>query len=98
MWMALCGSIVLWPVVHVVFTRLRSVVEDYQKRAQDVRDWLADEEVDGLLEIDRYIEDFKAEKEKGKKEEKRGEKTNVEGTVSAPPPYVQVKTEKSSIS
>jgi len=95
-WLAVCGSMVLSLAIYAVFRGVKSVVEVYRKRIQEVDEWLADEEVEGLLKNDIYLEDSgKVEKEEVS-EEKGGEKTSVE--ESFPPPYIPMKTEKSSTS
>ena len=94
LWLAVCGSMVLSPAVYAVFRGVKSVVEVYWKRVQEVDEWLADEEVEGLLKNDGYLEDFAEVKKEEVAEGKGGEKTSVE--ESPPPPYIPMKTEKSS--
>lgn len=96
--LAVCGSMVLSPVVYAVFRGVKSVVEVYRKRVQEVDEWVADEEVEGLLKNDTYIEDFGEVEKREVAEGKGGEKTSVEKSLPPPPPYIPMKTEKSSSS
>jgi hypothetical protein len=97
MLLAVCGSMVLSPAVYVVFRGVKSVVEVYRKRIRELDEWIADEEVEGLLENDRYLEDsVEVEIEEGA-EGKGGEKTIVEESLPSPP-YDSMKTENSSTS
>ena len=89
---------VLSSTVYAVFRGVKSVVEVYRKRIQEVDEWVADEEVEGLLTNDRYLEDFGEVDEDEVAEEKGGEKTSVEESLPPPPPYIPMKTEKSSTS
>lgn len=54
---AIWGTIMLVPAVYGVFIRVKRVVGMYQRRAQEVDEWVADEEVEGLLRYDTYVED-----------------------------------------
>lgn len=92
-WLAVCGSMVLSPAVYALFRGVKSVVEVYRKRIQEVDEWVADEEVEGLLMSDRYLENS-GEVEK----QEVAEKTSVEESLPPPPPYIPTKTEKSSTS
>lgn len=96
--LAVCGSMVLLPAVYAVFTGVKSVVEVYQKRIQEVDEWVANEEVDGLLQYDRYLEDFGEVEKEEVAEEKGGEQSSVEDSLPLPPPHIPMKTEKSSTS
>jgi len=84
--LAICGILVLSQVVNAMLHGVKSVVGVYRKRVQEVDEWLADEEVEGLLNNDVYLE------------EKEGEKTSVKESLHPPPPYIPMKTEKSAIS
>ena len=97
LWSAVCRSIVLSPAVYAAFRGVKSVVEVYQKRVQEVDEWVADEEVEGLLKNDRYLEDFEQVEKEKVAEGKGDEKTSVEESLP-PPPYILIKTEKSSTS
>lgn len=94
--LAICASVVLAPAVYAVFRGVKSVIDVYRKRIQEVDEWVADEEVEGLLVNDRYLEDFRKVEKEEVAEEKGGEKTGVEESPP-PPPYIPMKTEKSSI-
>jgi hypothetical protein len=94
-WLAVCGSMVLSPAVYAVFRGVKSVVKVYRKKVQEVDEWLADEEVEGLLKNDRYLEDFGEVEKEEVAEGKGGEKTSVEESLPPPPPYIPMKTEKS---
>ena len=96
--LAVCGSMVLSPVVYAVFRGVKSVVEVYRKRVQEVDEWVADEEVEGLLKNDTYIEDFGEVEKREVAEGKGGEKTSVEESLPPSPPYIPMKTEKNSAS
>ncbi|RDW59556.1 hypothetical protein BP6252_12643 [Coleophoma cylindrospora] len=97
-WLVVCGSMVLSPVAYAMFRGVKNVVEVYRKRAQEVDEWLEEEEVEGLLNDDRYIEDFEELEKEEVAEGKGGEKTSVEESLPPPPPYIPMKTEKSSTS
>jgi hypothetical protein len=61
-----CVSLVLGQLIYTMFQGLMNVVEVHRKRIQEVDEWLADEEVEGSLNIDRYVEGTgKLEKELG---------------------------------
>jgi hypothetical protein len=62
-----------------------------------VDEWVADEDVEGLLKNDRYLEDFGEVEKEEVAEGKRGEKTSVEESLP-PPPHIPMKTGKSSTS
>ncbi|KAH7419350.1 hypothetical protein BKA64DRAFT_737548 [Cadophora sp. MPI-SDFR-AT-0126] len=84
--LAVCVSMMLSPFVYAGHRGVKGVLEMYQMRIKEVDDFLADEEIDGWLESDRYYEDFGYdEKEEAAEEEERGEKTSVERSL--PPPY-----------
>ncbi|KFY51707.1 hypothetical protein V497_08918 [Pseudogymnoascus sp. VKM F-4516 (FW-969)] len=51
------GIVMFTPVVYGVIIRVKRVVGMYQRRAQEVDEWVADEEVEGLLRYDTYVED-----------------------------------------
>lgn len=55
-WLAVCGIMVLSPAVYTVLGVVKSVFEVYKKRIQEVDEWIADEDVDGLLQNDTYLE------------------------------------------
>jgi hypothetical protein len=95
--LAVCGSMVLSPSVYAVFRGVKNMVEVYRKRIQEVDEWLADEEVEGLLNNVEYVEDFRDVKKEEVAQGKGGEKTSVEESLP-PPPYSPIKTEKSSTS
>jgi hypothetical protein len=90
-----CGSMVLSPFVYAVFRGVKSVVELYQNRVQEVDEWLADEEVEGLLKSDTYLEDFGEVEKQGVAVGNGGEKNGVKESPSHPLPYIPMKTEKS---
>ena len=94
--LAVWGSMVLSPAGYAVFKGVRSVVEMYRKRIQEADEWVADEEVEGLLMFDRYLEDFGEVEMEKVAEGKEGEKTSVKESLPPPPPYIPMKTEKSS--
>lgn len=103
-WVAVCGSMVLSPFVYAlsrgvkrVVNGMKGVVEVHQKRMREVDEWLADEEMEGLLEGDKSFEDFEEVEKKDYAEGKGDEKTSVKKPLHSSP-HVPMKLEKSSIS
>ena len=88
--LALCANIALSLVVYTLFRAVKHVVDMYRMRMQEVDEWLMDEE----LEVSAYYEEVWKEKVAA---EKGGEKMDLEESL-LPPPYIQVKEEKTSIS
>ena len=100
---AALGCVVLLLVVSAVWRggrrSVKRVVGTYRKRIQEVDEWVADEEVEGLLQGDRYLDDFTmVEEETVQSEtlekEKGGKRTSIEEDL---PPYssqIPIKTEK----
>lgn len=78
--LAVCGSMVLSPAVYAVFSGVKSVVEMYRMRIQEVDEWVADEEVDGPLKKDRNLEDFAEVKKEKTAEGNGGKNTNLATT------------------
>ncbi|OBT71896.1 hypothetical protein VF21_10570 [Pseudogymnoascus sp. 05NY08] len=91
--LVISGIIMLLPVVYGVFISVKGVVGMYQRRTQEVDEWVADEEVEGLLRYDTYLEDSREIREEEVSEEEGGKMTSVE---EPPPPYSPMKTEGSS--
>lgn len=87
LWLAVCIAPVLLLGIYAVFRGLKWVVDVHRNRVQEVDDWLADEEVEGLLRSDRYLEGL-WESEKKLAERKASEKTNVKEAFPLPPPYL----------
>ncbi|KAL2076075.1 hypothetical protein VTL71DRAFT_1018 [Oculimacula yallundae] len=75
--LAVCASMVLSPFVYAISRGVKTVLHTYLSRIQEVDDWNADEEIDGILMHDRYFEDFKATKIEDD-DVKEGEKTCIE--------------------
>ena len=86
--LAVCGSIVLSPFVYSVYRAMKSVLEMYQNRTKEVDDWVADEEIEGWLESDRYFEDFGYDEKVEAVEEKEREKPSVDKPLP-PPRYTE---------
>ncbi|KAG4434366.1 hypothetical protein IFR05_010140 [Cadophora sp. M221] len=79
--LGVCGSMVLSPFVYAATRAVKSVLEMYRNRIQEVDDWVADEEVEGLLMNDRYYGDFEEVEGSEQAEDavrKGSEKTSVE--------------------
>jgi hypothetical protein len=76
--LVVCTSMALSPAVYAVVRGVKSVVGMYRGRIEEAHEWLADEEVDGLLQGDRYFGDSRESKEEEVAKEKGGEKTSVE--------------------
>jgi hypothetical protein len=87
-WLVVCGSMVLSPAIYAVSRGVKSVIEVYRKRVQEVDEWAADEEVEGLLKNDRYLEDFREVKKDEVTNGRGCEKTSVEEPLPPPPPYI----------
>ncbi|PVH89584.1 hypothetical protein DL98DRAFT_647325 [Cadophora sp. DSE1049] len=85
--LALCGSMVLSPFVYAVYRGVKGVFEMYRMRMKEVDDWVADEEIGGWLESNRYLEDFANDEKEEAIKKKAGEKTSVEESIPSPPPY-----------
>lgn len=89
--LALCANIVLSLVVYALFRAIKNVINMYRMRMQEVDEWVTDEE----LEDSVYYKEVRKEKVAA---EKGGEKMGLEESLLPPPPYIQMKTEKTSIS
>ena len=101
--LAALGCVMLLLVVTAVWRGgkrgVNRVVGTYRMRIQEVDEWVADEEVEGLLEGDRYLDDFgKVEEETVQREtpEKKngGERTSIEEYLPPPPYQIPIETEK----
>ncbi|KAH8746716.1 hypothetical protein BGZ57DRAFT_935864 [Hyaloscypha finlandica] len=89
--LALCANIVLSLVVYALFRAIKNVINMYRMRMQEVDEWVTDEE----LEDSVYYKEVRKEKVAV---EKGGEKIGLEESLFPPPPYIQMKTEKTSSS
>jgi len=89
--LTLCANIVLSLVFYALFRAVKNVIDMYRMRIQEVDEWVVDEE----LEDSVYYEEVRKEKVAA---EKGGEKMGLEESLLPPPPYIQMKTEKTSIS
>ncbi|KAH9223175.1 hypothetical protein DL95DRAFT_380135 [Leptodontidium sp. 2 PMI_412] len=102
--LGVCGSMVLSPFVYAASRAVKSVIGMYRNRIQEVDDWIADEEVEGLLMNDRYYGNFgEAEGSEMEKdaERKASEATSVEKPLpqlASTHPDISTKMEKSLIS
>lgn len=102
--LGVCGSMVLSPFVYAASRAVKSVIGMYRNRIQEVDDWIADEEVEGLLMNDRYYGNFgEAEGSEIEKdaERKASEATSVEKPLpqlASTHPDISTKMEKSLIS
>lgn len=92
--LAICESMVISLAGYALFRIVKSVIKMYQNRVQEVDEWLADEEVEGLLNNDRCLDDFGEVEQEEVAEGKGGEKTSVEESPPTPPPYIPMKTER----
>lgn len=90
--LAFCGTMVFLTAVYAVFRGVKSVVEVYRTKVQEVDEWVADEEIEGLLRYDTYVEDLGVVEEVEASEEKGGEKSSVE--ESLPPSLYSDEDEK----
>ncbi|KAH6724645.1 hypothetical protein BKA61DRAFT_665335 [Leptodontidium sp. MPI-SDFR-AT-0119] len=108
-WSWLCADIDAYPYYVFIYRdnfdqAVKSVIGMYRNRIQEVDDWIADEEVEGLLMNDRYYGNFgEAEGSEIEKdaERKASEATSVEKPLpqlASTHPDISTKMEKSLIS
>ncbi|KAH7342316.1 hypothetical protein BKA65DRAFT_503892 [Rhexocercosporidium sp. MPI-PUGE-AT-0058] len=99
--LAVCGSMVLSSFVYAVSRGVKVVIGMYRDRIQEVDDWVADEEIKGLLMIDRYYGNYEEVKKTNSTNGEEDGKTSAENSLpqrSSPRPDSPMQTEKSSTS